>query len=66
MRLNMINALGIFRERIEMCLTLMLQLLQYLNLRAMTDSNNYFLVLHTLAVLTDSIGVLVTYPKLVS
>lgn len=62
----MINALGIFRERIEMCLTLMLQLLQYLNLRAMTDSNNYFLVLHTLAVLTDSIGVLVTYPKLVS
>lgn len=66
MRLNMINALGIFRECIEMCLTLMLQLLQYLNLRAMRDSNNYFLVLHTLAVLTDSIGVLVTYPKLVS
>lgn len=62
----MINALGIFSKYIEMHLTLMLQLLWYLNLRAMRDSNNYFLVLHTLAVFTDSIDVSVTYPKLVS
>ena len=58
--------LGIFRECIEMRLTVMLQLLWYLNLRAMRNSNNYFLVLHTLAVFTDSIDVSVTYPKLVS
>lgn len=62
----MINALGIFRECIKMCSTLTLQLLWYLNLRAMRDSNNYFLDLHTLAVFTDSIDVSVTYPKLVT
>lgn len=62
----MINALGIFREYIEMHLTLMLQLLWYLNLRAMGDSNNYFLVLRTLAVFTEGIGVPVSFPKLVS
>lgn len=63
LRLNMINALGIFRESIEILLTLMLQLLS-LNLRAMGDSNNYFLVLHTLAVFAAGIDVSVTYAKL--